>query len=168
MSNLTNSLHKINKIVWLIGGGILVLMALLVREVVPHPVTVLHQYGALPLLPPLWLLQLLWVLAYFIMGGAWLCVLWIKEGGAQHEIWRYRGSMCLVVSVLFTYVWYLLLFGTANLFLSWLCLCIALVMLLMTLLCYFRVLPLSGWALVLTVIFWGYVCLIHLVVMLHI
>ena len=164
---MTNSLHKINKIIWLVGGMVLILVALLVKEVVPHPLEFLHQYEALPLLPPLWLLQLWWLASYFVMGGAWLCVLWGKERGAVGEILRYKGGMYLVVSVFFTYVWYLLLFGMANLFLSWLCLCIALIMAGLTVLCYFRVLPAAGWGVVLSLIWWGYVCLMHLVVMLH-
>lgn len=165
---MTNSMHKMNKIAMLVGGVCLVVMGLLVKGTVSSPLILLHQWNALDCLPPMWLLRLLWMSGYFLMGSVWFGVLGMKACGAEGEILRYKGSMFLVLAVFFSFVWYLLLFGMQAAFLSWLSLGIAILMALIAAVCYCRVTALAGLGIALTLIWWVYLFLGQVVVMLHI
>lgn len=161
-------MNKINKIAMLVGGILLVVLALLIKGTVANPLALLHTWGALDTMPPLWLVNLLWFGGYFVVGGAWFGVLCMPPCGGSREVLRYKGSMFLVLAVFFSFVWYLLLFGMQVMLLAWISMGIALFMMTVAIFCYFQTLPTAGWLLVLTTFFWIYLFLIHLMGMLHI
>ncbi len=165
---MTNSMHKINKIAMLIGGILLVVLGLLVKGTVPDPVGVLHLWQASDSLPPMWILGLLWLTGYGVIGGAWLGVLGMRACGTEGEILRYKGGMFLVLAVFFSFVWYLLLFGMQAMLLSWLSLCAALLAAAVGAVCYLRLHPLAGGCILLVGLWWIYLLFIHVTVMLHI
>ncbi len=165
---MTKSMHKINKIATLVGGITLIVLALLIKGVVPSPTGLLHQWCALDHLPPLWLLHLLWLASYTVLGGGWLGVLCMNPCGAEGELLRYKGGMFLVLTVFFSFVWYLLLFGMQAMLLSWLSLGIAIASAAVAAVCYLKLHAMAGWCILLTAFWWVYLFFAQIVVMLHI
>jgi len=164
---MANSSYKFNGITLIIGGSIFVVLALLIKEVVASPVVMLHQWGTTGKLLPLWLMCLLWLGGYFFMGGAWLVTLSCKAWGGTREVLCYKGGMFLVLGVFFSFVWYLLLFGMQAFLLSWLCLGVAIMMVVVCAVCYFRLLGVLGWCVILPALWWLYLLGMQLVVVLR-
>ncbi len=106
----------------LVGGGVGLLSLLVARLATGSPWAVFHHFAAGDVLPPLWLLSLLWF-ALPALGGAAAGVLFSCLGhAAEREACFWRGCTCLVLSFLFASAWYALLFGKYSLFFSGLCL----------------------------------------------
>ena len=120
---------RINKMPVWIGGGVTVTAAILVRMAVGSPHAALWQLGATDRLPPLWILSVLWLGWFFLAGCAWGYLLGAcpKRRGCGHDAAVWRGSLCLVLSLVFAFLWYALLVGSLSLFLSWLCLAVAVI-----------------------------------------
>ncbi len=128
--------------VWL-GGGLLLAAALVVCIWTGSPHALIHALGADPLLPPVWLLGILWLGAFFLFGCTAGAVLSDKSGGAAKAVWRLRGGMYFLIGCMAALVWYPLLFAVSALWLSWLFLLLALAMSILCLLCWSR---LRWWA----------------------
>ena len=67
---MTNRIGKVHKTYVLIGGGMGVLSGIAVAVTVGSPLPVLRLWGADVLLPPLWILGILWLAGYALLGGA--------------------------------------------------------------------------------------------------
>ena len=119
---MTNRIGKVHKTYVLIGGGMGVLSGIAVAVTVGSPLPVLRLWGADVLLPPLWILGILWLAGYARLGGAagyaWGC----PGGGLHREMPLWRGLTFLVVEVTFSCAWYSLSFGSHLLLPGWLCL----------------------------------------------
>ena len=113
--------QKLSLPTW-IGGGVTLLMALLTRACTGSPLAVVHKLNAESLLPPLWLLGTMWLLAYALMGGGAGNLLCRRVGGAHNEALLWRGAAFFVLSIVLSLVWYTLLFGKLCVFPAWLCL----------------------------------------------
>ena len=161
---------KINKLPVWIGGGIAVAAAILVRVAVGSPHSALWQLGATDRLPPLWILSLLWLGFFFLAGCAWGYLLGGcgKRGGAIHEAAVWRGSLCLVLSLVFSFLWYALLVGTLSLFLSWLCLAAAVAFAFLCAFSWFRVGRGVGWVTVGFALWLFFLFLMHFTVVLFV
>lgn len=105
-----------------VGGGVVLAAALLTRFLCGSPLWFLRWSDVSGLLPPLWLLSLLWMTAYVAVGCAagylFSCPAW----GVARESHLWRGSTFLILAVVVSLVWYTLLFGKHYLLPSWLCL----------------------------------------------
>jgi len=93
---------------------ILLLIAIFVRWVCGGPISTLHFVGAKELIPPIWLMVLLFSVSYIVAGlalgfalGTQFCV------RAER---KYQGAMWFVLSLALGYAWYPLFF-CAKLFL---------------------------------------------------
>ena len=106
----------------LIGGAIGLLAALTVRFAMGSPWTVLHRLNAADVLPPLWLLGLLWFAFPVLCGLSAGALMSRLCGVARAEADFWRGCTFLVLSLLCAFAWYILLFGKCSLFFSGLCL----------------------------------------------
>ena len=119
---MTNRIGKVHKTYVLIGGGMGVLSGIAVAVTVGSPLPVLRLWGADVLLPPLWILGILWLAGYALLGGAagyaWGC----PGGGPHREMPLWRGLTFLVVEVTFSFAWYSLSFGSRLLLPGGLCL----------------------------------------------
>ena len=121
---MTKRIGKVHKTCALIGGGIGLLMAVSVAAVVGSPLPVIRLLEADALLPPLWLMGLLWLMGYVLLGMAagWA---WGTRSPVPHgEISLWRGLTLLVVEVAFSFAWYRLSFGSLLLLPAGLCLVI--------------------------------------------
>ena len=106
----------------LIGGAVGLLMTMAVRFAMGSPWTVFHRLNAADVLPPLWLLGLLWFAFPVLCGLAAGALMSRLCGVARAEADFWRGCTFLVLSLLCAFAWYILLFGKCSLFFSGLCL----------------------------------------------
>ena len=106
----------------LIGGIVGLLAVVSVRFAMGSPWTVFHRLDAAAVLPPLWLLGLVWIALPVLCGLAAGALLGRLYGAAQAEAAFWRGCTFLVLSLLCALAWYILLFGKCSLFFSGLCL----------------------------------------------
>ncbi len=95
----------------LIVGGVLAFVGMGVRLWWGAPNEGILQMGIRHLVPPVWLMGLLWTLWYFVLGavlGAVLCT----YGG--HCIGAWRGAFFFLLMLFVGYVWYTLFFVRQN------------------------------------------------------
>ncbi len=112
----------------LVGGGIGLLQALVLRAVAGGPWALLHRLNAAAYLPPMWLLGLLWLAAFILLGGAAGTAVACAAGHAD-EASAWRGCTAVTLAAMLAEAWYALLFLKYSLLFSWLCLPIAVVLL---------------------------------------
>ncbi len=109
----------------LLGGGIVLTVVLLTRLAVGSPLIILHKLGATLALPPMWLMGLLWLGTYVLVGASAGYLLSFPAGNIRRDVHLWRGCTFMVLAVGFSLVWYILLFGKFWLILSWICLCLS-------------------------------------------
>lgn len=109
----------------LIGAGIFLICAMLTRWSVGSPIILLHKLSAATFLPPMWLMGLLWLGFYFLWGAAVGDLLARLPESPPIEAHLWRGCTFAVLAVVFSLVWYTLLFGKFYLIPSWLCLLVS-------------------------------------------
>ncbi len=165
--NTTKQTARFLTIPVLIGGGIVLAAALLTRLAVGSPLAVIHKLGASILLPPLWFTSLLWLASYALMGAAAGYLLSCPTGNTRREAFLWRGCTFLVLAVVFSLVWYTLLFGKLYLLSSWICLFFSAVAALICMISWWQI---GKWAAIVSLCFavWQ-VCLflLQLAVILH-
>ncbi len=144
----TRQIGKIHKLSALIGGGIATVAAIFVRILTENPRVVLHRLAAYDRLPPLWLLSILWLGWFFLLGATTAILLCASRRDCRREALLWRGSTFLVLTVVISLIWYTLLFGKFSLLISWLCLPVAIAAALLCALSWWRT---AGWAGVLLV-----------------
>lgn len=119
---LTNRMDRIHKTSMLIGCGVGAFLAVFPRLAVGSPLTILRLSGADALIPPLWLMSLLWLAVCVLLGAAaGIALSCVGRSGMQDAL-RWRGMTFLVVEVTFSFAWYSLSFGSFLLLPSCLCL----------------------------------------------
>ncbi len=100
-----------------VGAGVLLLIAgLIVRFKVGGPYRVMMEMGIGELVPPVWLMGLLWSLSLFLIGCAAGFVLGYKKSG--YAIEKYKGCMVFVLLSVLELVWYYVFFGKSLVFIS--------------------------------------------------
>ncbi len=106
----------------LIGGALTLAAALLTRLTVGSPLAVVHKLEAFLILPPLWVLSLVWLMHFAILGAAAGYLLACPAHNPVREAAMWRGCTFMVLAAVFSLVWYTLLFGKLCLLPSWICL----------------------------------------------
>lgn len=100
-----------------VGAGLLLLIAaIIVRVKVGSPYRVMMEMGIGDIVPPVWLMGLLWSLSLFLIGCAAGFVLGYRRGGCGIE--KYKGCMIFVLLSALELVWYYIFFGKSLLFIS--------------------------------------------------
>ena len=115
---------KHSVVVW-ITGGVLAGCALLFCAAMGSPLPTLHKLMALDILPPVWMVSLLWLVGLFMVGSAAADALTCPRGGGGVEACAWQGGAWLALSLAFTVAWYALLFARFSLLASWICLLLA-------------------------------------------
>ncbi len=108
-----------------IGGGVAVAAAVAVRVATGGASVMWHRWGAGAVLPPLWVLSLLWLGGFFAVGATVGGLVLAPRRGPAWEAAMWRGCTCLIVSLGGALMWYALLFEKGTAVLSWLCLPVA-------------------------------------------
>jgi tryptophan-rich sensory protein len=102
--------------VMLLGGILLTAGGILVRLFCGSPYRRMLELGIAELTPPVWLMTLLWTVAFFTVGCAGGFVLGYRVAGCDGE--KYKGCMLFVLFAVLELCWYPTLFGAGLLFLS--------------------------------------------------
>lgn len=119
---MTKHFGKTHRTYGLIGGGAVLLAAICLCLTVGSPLPVLRLLGAGALLPPLWIMGLLWLCGYALAGASAGWALACAGRGASRSAQCWRGLTFLVLEVTFSFAWYSLLFQSFLQLPSWLCL----------------------------------------------
>lgn len=122
---MTGSFGKIHKTYALVGACSGLAAAVFLRLTVGSPLPILRLLGAEALLPPLWLVGILWLLSYALAGASVGYILACRAGGGDRDALRWRGITFLVLAVTLSFAWYSLLFSSFLLLPSWICLLLA-------------------------------------------
>lgn len=164
---MTNHLGKAHKTCALVGGGLGLLSSIIVASAVGSPLPVLRVLGADAILPPIWLMGLLWLAGYALLGAAAGYVLACLSGGPCHDTPLWKGLTFWVVEFIFPFVWYCLSFGPCLLFRAGICLLIGVAAGVVCTLSWFRVYRLPALLCGGVTLWMLYLLLCHLVVVLH-
>lgn len=139
-----NHLRDYNKTVMLVGGGLLVCIALVIRMLSESPVLFWHAFSNICRLPPLWLMSLFWLVFCFILGCAGGGVMSMCLRSTLRDVWRYRGGMYFILSIVLMFMWYLLIFGMMSLLFSFVLLISAIALTVLTAIFWIKVNVISG------------------------
>ena len=107
-----------DKRVVILAPVLLVLIAIFVRWVSGSPLTTLHYIGARGIVPPTWLMVLLFSVSYAAAGMSFGIALGNKFYCCGEK--KYQGAMWLVICLALGYAWYPLFF-CARVFLVTIC-----------------------------------------------
>ena len=120
----------------LIGAGSLTLAGSIVRGVSgsPYQNGMMLRFGSL--FPPIWLMSLMWMLWYALLGAALFFVLSDGRKDACTEAIKYRGGMSFLCMLFLGFLWYPVFFSTGRIFLSVLICASVLVLCVVTAWCY--------------------------------
>lgn len=99
-----------------VGAGVCMLLGASVRGVCGSP----YQNGMMlsfgHLLPPVWLMTLLWMLSYALLGAGFARVLGDRRCDVPTELVKYRGGMTYLAMLLLGFLWYPVFFCAGRVF----------------------------------------------------
>ena len=130
----------------LMGGG-LMLGGMLVRFFVGAPHGMLLSLGVNEMVPPAWLMALLWTVSFLVVGCAAGFAFGYRSRGC--EVDKYKGGMLFVLLAVLELCWYPTFFGAGLLFLSVLESILILILCTGVTLCFYRVSKFAGMLLLL-------------------
>ena len=122
MGKRINRMDNRRKIGLTVGGGLGLIGGIALRCAAGSPLPVLRLIGADTLLPPLWLVGVLWLAGYALAGGAAGYLSACPVVGGRRAVLLWRGGTFLALSIGLSFCWYSCLFGAFHLLLSWVCL----------------------------------------------
>ncbi len=151
----------------LIGGGATMLAGVIVRAVCGSPYRhgVMVQFDAY--IPPVWLMTLLWMLWYFILGATLAYVLSSSRCDRASRAEVYRGGMLFLSMLFLGFVWYPLFFVAARFFLAWLIVFAVLALCVLSAWGYWRVSRLVSVILLSHAVFLFYLWIVNFIVIVH-
>ena len=112
---LTSEMERSSPLLMLTVGVLLTVAGILVRVMVGSPYRTILELGIGELVPPVWLMTVLWTLCFFIIGCAAGFALGYR-GGCKEE--KYKGFMFFVLLAVLELCWYPALFGADLVFIS--------------------------------------------------
>lgn len=113
---INSEMERSSPALMVIVGLFLAVGAILVRAFVGSPYRTMMELGIGEIVPPVWIMTLLWSLSFFTIGCAAGFVLGYRIGGGESE--KYKGCMLFVVLAVLELCWYPTLFGAQLVFLS--------------------------------------------------
>ncbi|MBQ9798012.1 MAG: tryptophan-rich sensory protein [Clostridia bacterium] len=144
---LNLEMEQSNPLIMLLLGVGMVAGGILIRFFVGSPHLVILSLNIETMIPPVWLMTLLWTLSFLIVGCAAGFVLGYRARGC--EVDKYKGGMLFVLLAVLELCWYPTFFGAGLLFLSVLESILILCLGIGTTLCFYRVSRFSGMLLLL-------------------
>ena len=144
---LNSEMDHTNPVVTVAIGVLMAVGGIVVRALVGGPHRAILELGIDRIIPPIWLMAILWTVSFFTIGSAAGLVLGMQRGGYDAD--RYKGCMLFVLLAVLELCWYPTFFGAGLLFLSVLeCICILILCTGVTL-CFYRVSKFAGMLLLL-------------------
>lgn len=139
---LNSEMECTNPVVTVSLGVVMALGGIVVRAVVGGPHRAILELGIERLIPPVWLMAILWTVSLFTVGCAAGLVLGMRRGGYDAD--RYKGCMFFVLLGVLEMCWYPTFFGAGLYFISVLESIMILCLSLAVTLCFYRVSRLAG------------------------
>lgn len=164
---MTNRVGKIHKTYVLVGGGVGLIGGISVAAIVGSPLPILRLLGADALLPPLWIMGILWLAGYILLGAAAGYALACPVGGPYGEVPLWRGLTFLVAEVTFSFAWYSLSFSSFLLFPAWICLALGVAAGVMCMLSWYGLHRVASLVCGGVTLWFLYLAICHLIVILH-
>lgn len=113
---LNSEMERSNPFTTVAVGVLFTVGGILVRAFVGSPYQLMLALGIGDIVPPVWIMTLLWSLAFLTVGCAAGFVLGYRCGGDESE--KYKGCMMFVLLAVLELCWYPTLFGANLVFLS--------------------------------------------------
>ena len=113
---LNSEIEQSNPIVMLVLGGLMTFAGILMRGCVGSPYRTMLELGIADLVPPVWIMTLLWSVAFFTVGAAAGFILAYRVCPDRGE--KYKGCMLFVLLAVLELCWYPTFFGANLVFLS--------------------------------------------------
>ena len=169
-SKLSRTLRRFcathNTAAMLLGAAIVMLCGTLVRTICGSP----YQSSILlimrPHLPPAWLMSLVWLLWYAVLGATLGFVLTLCSCDLAAQKEKYRGSMLLLLMLFLGFLWYPLFFVAVRWILSALLLVLIIAACLSTAFFYGRCSRAAGWIMLIHAAFLCYMLILNIVILL--
>ena len=161
---LNAELERSNPLVMLTVGVLLTMTGILVRMMVGSPYRTILELGIADLLPPVWLMTVLWSAWMFILGCAAGFVLGYR-GGCREE--KYKGWMYFTLFAVISLCWYPAFFGGNLVFISALLTVLILCLSLAVTFCFYRVTKFAGMLFLLHDIWLIYMLILSFSVLFH-
>ncbi len=139
---LNMEMNQSNPVLMILFGLLMMIGSILVRFFAGSPHMLLLALNIGDLVPPVWLMSILWLVSFFIVGCAAGFVLGYKAGGC--EVDKYKGEMFFVLLAVLELCWYPTFFGAGMVFLSVLESILILCLSLCVTLCFYRVSKFAG------------------------
>ena len=159
---LNMEMEHTNPLWMILMGGSLMVGGILVRFFVGSPYTLLMSLGVTDMVPPSWLMALLWTVSFLVVGCAAGFAFGYRSRGC--EVDKYKGGMLFVLLAVLELCWYPTFFGAAWLFLSVLESILILCLAVCVTVCFSRVTKLAGFLLVLHDIWLIYILILNFAV----
>ncbi len=113
---LNSEMDCASPVTTVIGGVLLLAAGIFVRIKVGSPYRALMELCINDLVPPVWLMTLLWSLSLFLIGCAAGFVLGYRKGGCEIE--KYKGCMLFILLAVLELVWYHVFFSATMILVS--------------------------------------------------
>ena len=139
---LSAEMERSNHFLMVAVGVLFMIGGIMVRALVGSPYRCILELGIGDIVPPVWLMTLLWSVSFFIVGSAAGFVLGYRSGGCEGE--KYKGCMLFVLLAVLELCWYPTLFGANLVFLSVLESIVILCLSVSVTLCFYRVSKYAG------------------------
>lgn len=139
---LNAEMAQSNSALMLIIGSILTLGGITVRFATGAPYMTVLALGIDSLIPPVWLMCVLWTVSFFTVGCAAGFILGYRAGGCEAE--KYKGCMIFTLMAVLELCWYPTFFGAGLIFLSALETVLILCLSVCVTVCFTRVSKLAG------------------------
>lgn len=144
---LNSEMEQSKPIVMILFGVLVFVIGWVVRFSVGAPYRMMLELGIGEIVPPVWLMALLWSMAFFTVGCAIGFVLCYREHGYPGE--KYKGCMLAILLIVLEMLWYPIFFSAGLVFfsvlLSFLILCLSVAVTS----CFYRVTKFAGMILLL-------------------
>ena len=105
---LNMEMEQSSQFLTLLGGFLLLIAAVCVRIICGPPYQMMLQLGISDLIPPVWLMTLLCLASFFLIGCAAGLVLGYRRASVQAE--KYKGCLLFVLLAMLELLWYPTLF----------------------------------------------------------
>ncbi|MBQ9806710.1 MAG: tryptophan-rich sensory protein [Clostridia bacterium] len=162
---LSMEMDRSRPIVMVLCGIAMLAGGMIVRFTVGSPHLMLLALGIGGVVPPVWLMSLLWSLSFLIIGCAAGFVLGYRAGGCDVE--KYKGGMIFVLLAVLELCWYPTLFGAGLVFLSVLECILILCLSVGVTVCFYRVSRFAGMLFLLHDVWLIYMLILNFAVFFH-
>lgn len=109
-------LHRIGFAEAAICGAATVLISVIIRGICGSPYRCINFLNLYGILPPVWLMSLLWLAWHFIIGAVMGAVMSSRD--LNCEVSKYRGGMFWILVVVMGFIWYPMFFCAQLIFLA--------------------------------------------------